>query len=222
VRFQRGEVALRRHFMRDEQLARVWVGRVVDDDERGLWLWVCTGSAYRDVGAADGRRFREVPFGEWGRTDKALHELTWRGDALMFHPHRGDHSVWFLFAPDGAFRSWYVNLELPGTRWRDSRTAGIDTVDYDLDVVVQPDRSWRWKDEDEFVDHLRHPDVYWVDDGAAVRAEGERVITLVEAGHFPFDGTRCDFRPDPAWRAPTDLPAGWDRPRAYSDAVYQP
>ena len=38
---------------------------------------------------------------------------------------------------------------------------------------------------------------------------------LVEAGDFPFDGTRTDFRPDPAWTVPTALPAGWDRPRAH-------
>lgn len=40
---------------------------------------------------------------------------------------------------------------------------------------------------------------------------------MVEAGAFPFDGTWCDFRPDPAWAVPAELPAGWDRPRVYQE-----
>jgi hypothetical protein len=208
-----GRLVVRRQFQRDDLLSRVWVGRVAADDDSGLWVWVSTGSAFRDIGAADGRPFRDVPFAEWGRTPKAMRELTWRGDVLMFHPPDGAHSTWLFFSPDGAFRSWYVNLEEPSRRWADPTIAGIDTVDYDLDVVVAPDRAWQWKDSDEFAYHLAHPDVYWVDDEAAVRAEGERLVDLVTAGAFPFDGTHTDFRPDPSWTVPVAMPAGWDRPR---------
>lgn len=210
-----GQLVVRRQFQRDALLSRVWVGRAAAVDERGLWLWVASGSAYRDIGAADGRAFREVPFREWGKTDKALRALTWNGDMLLLHPADGAHSVWFFFTPAGEFRSWYVNLEEPAAWWKDEATAGIDTVDYDLDIVVAPDRSWRWKDEEEFADHLAHPDSYWVPDADAVRAEGERLVAVVEAGRFPFDGTRTDFRPDPSWTVPLTMPPGWDRPRAY-------
>jgi len=213
-RWPAGRPVLRRHFMRDGILARVWAGHVAADDDHGLWLWVASGSTFRDIGAADGRAFREVPFGAWGRTDKALRELTWRGDMLMLHPRDGAYSLWFFFAPDGAFRTWYVNLEQPVTRWDDGDAAGVDTVDYDLDIVATPDRRWRWKDEDEFADHLAHPDVYWVDDAEAVRSEGKRVVTLIESGAFPFDGTGCDFRPSPQWPLPLSLPSGWDRRQA--------
>jgi hypothetical protein len=44
-----------------------------------------------------------------------------------------------------------------------------------------------------------------------VWAEGRRMIARIEAGEFPFDGTWTDFRPDPAWGVPTELPSGWDR-----------
>jgi hypothetical protein len=199
--------------MRDDLLSRVWVGRVAADDDRGLWIWIAAGSPYVDIGAADGRRFREVPFGEWGRTDKALHSYIWTGDRLMFHPPGEAYSVWFRFGGRG-FDSWYVNLEEPTCRWDDGALAGIDTVDQDLDIVVAPDRTWRWKDEEEFAHHLAHPDVYWVDDPAPVRAEGERLTRLVEEGEFPFDGTATDFRPDPAWAVPAGMPRGWNRPRA--------
>jgi hypothetical protein len=41
------------------------------------------------------------------------------------------------------------------------------------------------------------------------------LVKLAEAGEFPFDGTMTDYRPDPTWPVPTDMPAGWDRPRAW-------
>ena len=217
---------VRRQFHRGELLGRCWVGRLAGDDEQGLWFWVPAGAAYRDVGAADGRLFREVPFGEWGRTAKAMRQLYWSTDVLMLHPREGAYSLWFFFGPSGRrdplsggrmdseFRQWYVNLEDPPVVWRDGDLVGVDTVDHDLDVVAEPDRSWRWKDEDEFAAHLEHPDVYWVDDPVAVRKEGERLVKLIEAGEFPFDGTGTDFRPDPDWTVPTTMPTGWDRPKA--------
>jgi hypothetical protein len=218
MRFEQGRVVLRRHFMRDNVLSRVWAGRVVADDEQGLWLWVADGSAFRDIAAADGREFRAVPFAEWPGTAKILRELRWRGDVLMFHPGGEANAVFHFFAPDGAFRHWYVNLEEPAVRWDDGTAAGIDTVDQDLDIVAEPDRTWRWKDEAEFADHLAHPHAYWVEDEAAVWAEGKRVVALIQAGAFPYDGARTKFRPDPAWTIPTALPTGWDRPRQHVDA----
>jgi hypothetical protein len=68
-----GTPVLRRHF-EHKQLTRVWLGHVVSDDERGLLMWIADGSPSRDVIAADGRRFDEVPFTEWGRTPKAFDE----------------------------------------------------------------------------------------------------------------------------------------------------
>jgi hypothetical protein len=92
--------------------------------------------------------------------------------------------------------------------------AGVDTVDQDLDIVVSPDRTWQWKDEEEFAERLALPDRYWVPDEDAVWAEGRRVIKRIEAGEFPFDGTWTDFVPDPSWPVPHTLPAGWTRPPA--------
>ena len=47
---------------------------------------------------------------------------------------------------DWRFFAWYVNLQSPllvrGNRF--------DTTDWALDVVVDPDGTWHWKDEGEF------------------------------------------------------------------------
>ena len=195
------------------RLASVRPCRVVSDDERGLLLWLARGSAVMVEEAVDGRGIRDMPFTEWVRQQYRVVPSTWQGPGLLkFLPPDADHSVWFFRDDSGAFIHWYVNLEYRALRWDDGHVAGVDVIDQDLDVVVRPDLSWDFKDEDEFAERLALPQHYWVRDEATVWAEGRRVIKMAEAGEFPFDGTWTDFRPDPAWAVPRELPPGWDRP----------
>ena len=87
-------------------------------------------------------------------------------------------------------------------------------VDQDLDVVVRPDRSWEWKDEDEFAERLAFAERLLGDRRrSAVRAEGERVIDAGRGGRVPV--RRHLVRLHPArrsWDVPDELPPGWDRP----------
>ncbi|SDY54634.1 Protein of unknown function [Micromonospora pattaloongensis] len=214
MRFEPGRLILHRN-MRHGRVGWVRPARVVSDDERGLLVWIDRGSPVVTEAADDGRGLRAMPFAEWiGRSYRPAHGV-WAGPpVLKFLPTGAAHSVWWFRDERGRFTNWYVNLEEPGVRWDDGAVAGVDIVDQDLDVLVHPDLSWEWKDEDEFVERLGFPEHYWVVDEAAVRAEGERVIKLAEAGEFPFDGTWCDFVPDPSWTPPMELPAGWDRPQA--------
>nr|MDT0661501.1 DUF402 domain-containing protein [Micromonospora sp. DSM 115978] len=211
--FERGRLILHRNVRRG-RIGWVRPARVVSDDARGLALWIDRGTPVASEVAADGRGIRTMRFAEWIGLSYRLRVATWSGPPLLkFMPAGAAHSVWWFRDPEtDNFAHWYVNLEEPGVRWDDGMAAGVDITDQDLDVVVAPDRSWRWKDEDEFIERLAHPEHYWVADEAAVRAEGERVIKLAEAGAFPFDGTWRDFAPDPHWRPPAAMPAGWDRP----------
>jgi hypothetical protein len=212
--FDRGRLVVHRNVRRG-RIGWVRPARVVGDDERGLLLWVARDSPVASEVTADGRGMRAMPFAEWIAHSYRLGLGRWSGPPLLkFLPTGAAHSVWWFHDDDGRFTGWYVNLEEPGTRWDDGDLAGVDVVDQDLDVLVAPDRSWAWKDEEEFAERLAFPEHYWVDDPEAVRAEGERVIALAEAGLFPFDGTWCDFTPDPGWGPPSGLPPGWDRPPA--------
>jgi hypothetical protein len=187
--------------------------RVISDDERGLLLWLARGSAVAVEVAVDGRGIRTMPFTEWVTLGHRLVYRTWNGPGILklIRPDV-DHSVWFFRDHQDHFAGWYVNLEERAVRWDDGDVAGVDVVDQDLDIVAAPDRSWRWKDEDEFAERLALPGHYWVPDETAVWAEGRRVIKEIEAGEFPFDGTWTDFMPDPSWSVPQSLPRGWDRP----------
>lgn len=111
--------------------------------------------------------------------------------------------LWWL-PPDWRFGGWYINLQEPIRPTR----IGFDSMDHVLDVVVDPDLSWRWKDEQELADAVRLG-LFTPEHADATRAEGERVIAQLEARQSPF----CDgwerWRPDPAWPTP-ELPIGWD------------
>jgi hypothetical protein len=211
-RFAAGRVILHRNTRRG-RLAFARPVRVVSDTDLGLLLWMARGTPGVNEVTLDGRGTRGMPFSEWVTLRYRMQASAWQGPGiLMFFPPDADHSVWFFFDEQGRFANWYVNLEERATRWDDGAVAGVDIVDQDLDIVVRPDRTFQWKDEDEFTERLAFPEHYWVPDEQAVRAEGRRVIKVVEAGEFPFDGTWTDFVPDPSWTVPTDLPQGWDRP----------
>ncbi|MFI7547710.1 DUF402 domain-containing protein [Actinoplanes sp. NPDC049599] len=212
MRFAPGREVLYRN-VDGPRLAAVRPCRVVSDDDRGLLLWLARGSAVAIEVAEDGRGIRDMPFDEWTALPTKIITVSWQGPGVLkFIPPDADHSIWFFRDDQHRFTGWYVNLEERALRWDDGPMAGIDVIDQDLDVVVRPDRSWEWKDEDEFTERLAFPEHYWVHDEAAVRAEGLRVIKLIEAGEFPFDGTWTNYTPDPAWHPPTTLPPGWNRP----------
>ena len=212
MRFEPGREVLYRN-VDGPRLASVRPCRVVSDDDRGLLLWLARGSAVAIQVATDGRGIRDMPFTEWTTLPTEVITETWAGPGVLkFIPPDADHSVWFFRTGTGELAGWYVNLEERALRWDDGPVAGVDVIDQDLDVVVRPDRTWSWKDEDEFTERLAHPSHYWVHDEAAVRAEGRRVIKLIEAGDFPFDGTWTTYEPDPSWPVPTTLPPGWNRP----------
>jgi hypothetical protein len=213
IRFTPGQIILHRNTRRG-RLAFARPVRVISDDVRGLLLWMARGTPTVNEVTLAGKGARGMPFSEWVTQEFELRAGAWQGPGiLLFFPPDRDHSVWWFWDDDAQFECWYVNLEERAVRWDDGAVSGVDVVDQDLDVVVAPDHSWEWKDEDEFAERLAFPEHYWVHDEAAVRAEGRRVIKVAEAGEFPFDGTWTDFAPDPSWSVP-ELPVGWDRPAA--------
>jgi len=211
MKFESGRTILHRSW-RANRISFLQVTRVVADDDRGLFLWLPMGAPYWQLVAADGRTHHELTIDRLG-PDARLDQRTWSGyDCLIWKSPDEAVSVWWFFAPGGTFAGWYVNLEEPNARWDDGPVAGVDYADQDLDIEVEPDYSWRWKDVDEFEQRIGHP-LYWDEiEAGQIRAEAQRVLKLLDARAFPFDGSWCDFRPDAAWQTLT-RPDGWDRAR---------
>ena len=153
-----------------------------------------------------GKRFTGPPLHaaeDLARYDWSLADRPWRRThRLSLTPLEAAHSLDLFWAEDSwQFVGWYVNLQAP----LQPTPLGFDTRDHALDVVIAPDGSWRWKDEDHLEAAVRLGR-FSRDEGAAIRREGERVIAALPR-LLPTGWE--EWRPDPSWALPP-LPAGWD------------
>jgi hypothetical protein len=92
---------------------------------------------------------------------------------LWLTPFEAAHAIGhFWNHASGAFVGYYINLQAPLVR----SPRGFDSRDHVLDVVVDPDGSWHWKDEHELIEATTLG-LFSQADAREIRAEGERVIT---------------------------------------------
>ena len=191
---------------------RVWAARpmrVVADEADRVALWFPRGTRWmapiddptREWDGDRGKRLAACAArGEWTHR-----ELEWDVDTLVLTCPDDWHAVWVSWLPGWQPWGWYVNLQQPLSR----SAIGFETMDLALDVIVELDRSWRWKDEDEletFVDC----GVFGPELAGRLRAEAERVLRRLEHDEPPFAERWHDWRPDPGWELPR-LPEGWER-----------
>ena len=172
-----------------------WGGNVVSDEPDLLVLYMPTGGPL-----ACTLDFFGAPH-PWSGHDR------WSGHGVLQLQRPGEmHALWVFWAgPDRELATWYVNLQEPFRRTR----FGFDTQDLELDLVVRPDGSWSYKDDEELDG--------WIERGrwtpaevAEIRAEGARLGAELEAGRRWWDERWAEWEPDPAWPAP-ELPEDWDR-----------
>ncbi|HEX6331074.1 MAG TPA: DUF402 domain-containing protein [Actinomycetota bacterium] len=139
--------------------------------------------------------------------DWRLTEHRWTAaHVLSFAWPGAGHAVLHFWDEEWTPVCWYVNVEAPLER----AAVGFDTLDHDLDVVVEPDRSsWRWKDEEDVAEGVRLG-AYTPEQALEFRHEAERGLRRVLDREPPFDRDWSGWRPDPLWPEPV-LPDGWDR-----------
>ncbi|MDX6513163.1 MAG: hypothetical protein QOE36_2667 [Gaiellaceae bacterium] len=192
--WQPGEPIVRRDVWRGRPIVG-WGGTVVSDEEDLLVLYMPEGGPL----GFPSTDFFGAPH-PWSRRDR------WHGHGvLQLQRPRESHAVWvFWEGPAREFTGWYVNIQEPFRR----TAIGFDTQDLELDIVIGLDGSWRWKDAErmgEWIERGR-----WTrEEVAAIRAEGERVITELEAGRRWWSDSWADWQPDLSWEVPADLPPGW-------------
>ena len=193
---QPGDPALLRSVYRG-RVRWTFVHRFVCEESGRILLYCGPGNAGKTMGRdADGRYLER-----WARGDEPI-------DAIWGPPHAhalrllipdASHMLELSWDDSWSFLGWYVNLQTPIMR----TALGWDTTDLALDVTVEPDGTWAWKDEHDLEEAVA---LGVLDEAAAVdlRREGERVV---------------ETRPWPtgweSWRAPVDwgplpLPDGWD------------
>ena len=197
-RWSAGDVVVLREVWR----GRVWSARavvVVQDADTASILYLPDRARWK-AAARGGELLRIPDGGAW-----ELAERVWtKGPILSWAWPGVAHAVLLFFRPDWSAWNWYVNLQDPLRR----TAMGFDTVDHVLDAIVEPDGSWRWKDEDELAEALARG-AFTPAQADAFRAEGERGVRRILHREPPFDRDWTTWRPDPSWPS-AELPPGWD------------
>jgi predicted RNA-binding protein associated with RNAse of E/G family len=181
---------------------RVWAARpatVVEDAPEQTMLFAPIGIRWM-APFHDGKRLK-VPQAEFEIVPQRYDEA----HVLSFSWPDTWYAVLLFLRKDWQPWSWYVNLEEPLRR----TAIGFDTLDHELDVIVELDGSWRWKDEDDLAESIRRGVIH-AEDEPRLRADGERAVRRILDREPPFDRDWTTWRPDPSWQVPI-LPEGWDR-----------
>jgi len=92
------------------------------------------------------------------------------------------YNVFRFHEPDGSFRNFYCNLNMPPT----FENKVLDYVDLDIDILVWKDFSYEILDSNEFVENSRTYS-YPNDLQANVQVALNELIQMIENKIFPFD-----------------------------------
>ncbi|WP_460069034.1 cytidylyl-2-hydroxypropylphosphonate hydrolase [Streptomyces sp. YKOK-I1] len=183
---------------------------VVRDDEELLAVWLAPGTQVVKPVLADGTPLHQEPLPTRYTKPRTVQLDRWFGTGVLKLARPGEPwSVWLFWEPGWQFKNWYVNLEEPLARWG----GGVDSEDHFLDICVYPDRSWGWRDEDEFAQAQQDG---LMDAAVAERAReaGRAAMEVIQAWEAPFNKGWQHWRPDPSWAVPL-LPEDWDRVPAH-------
>lgn len=204
--WQRGETALLR-YRRLGPVTYALPTTVVENDEHVTMLYLRPGTPIKRRVLEDGRPIpRDIAYFDRARMPVVVGDGVWGTNHALILVRSGDaHDIRLFWSEDDwTFRGWYVNLQRPVRRVG----VGFDTADHVLDVFVEPDRGWRWKDEDELTVAVEIGR-FSIAEAAAIREEGERVIERIGAWSWPFDAGYERWRPDQSWPIPA-LPDDWE------------
>ena len=147
--------------------------------------------------------------GRWDFKDKPweLEKIHWRTNRglILLEPKKYYSTVLFWNHARNEFLGYYVNFQLPFKRSH----CGIDTLDLDLDIVIKPDLSFRWKDEDDYQKAMEQGVIIpeWIQGIESAKPE---ILERLEKRQHPFDGSWLDWMPDPSW-SPPNLHENWDK-----------
>ena len=195
--FEPGESAA----LREIWDGRIWSARpvtVVEDAEEQIMLFIPAGAHWM----APFRNGKRLKIQE---AEYELIEQPYKAHVLSFAWPANSAAVLLFYGSDWSASHWYVNLEDPLRR----SPVGFDTLDHKLDVIVELDGSWRWKDEDQFAEIIERG-LLAPEEETLLRAEAQDAVRRIAERERPFDRDWFGWRPDPAWPTPT-LPVGWDR-----------
>jgi predicted RNA-binding protein associated with RNAse of E/G family len=136
-----------------------------------------------------------------------LEKYSWRINRLLLllEPEKYYSIIYFWKQETNEFLCYYINFQLPFQRTH----RGIDTLDLDLDLIINPDFSYEWKDVDDYQKAIENGVIFpeWVQ---GIEAAKQEIFEKLEKRQYPFDGSWLNWMPDTTW-SPPKLPENWDK-----------
>jgi len=91
------------------------------------------------------------------------------------------YSIFRFLGDEGGTRLWYCNINTPPS----FADATLTCIDMDIDVVVQPNLSYRVLDQDEFATNAERYG-YSDQEKKDVHAALQELLSMIEGRQFPF------------------------------------
>jgi predicted RNA-binding protein associated with RNAse of E/G family len=139
--------------------------------------------------------------------DWQLAKYTWQTNRLLliFEPEKYYSTIFFWNQASNEFLGYYINFQLPFRR----NECAVDTLDLDLDLIINPDFSYEWKDLDDYQKAIAHEIISpeWIH---GIETAKQEIFAKLEKRQYPFDGSWLNWMPDPSW-SPPKLPENWDK-----------
>lgn len=191
----------------DERIWHVQPTIVIKDSPDEIVLTLlpgteCIAEETYPKGKKNGNRRWDFKDSNWN-----LEKYTWQTNRLLliFEPEKFYSTILFWNHADNDFLCYYINFQEPFRRSH----CGVDTLDLDLDIIINPDHSFEWKDEDDYQKAIDHGIISpeWI---RGIEDAKPEIFARLEKREYPFNGSWLNWMPDPNW-SPPKLPANWDK-----------
>ena len=180
---------------------------VVQDTPEEIALALLPGAECVDLegylkGKKNGKRrwdFKDKPF--------KLEKYIWHTNRLLLliEPKKYYSTIYFWQDDSNEFLCYYINFQSPFQRSH----SGFDTLDLELDIIINPDYSWKIKDLDDYQKGIECGTILheWTQE---IEVAKDEVFDRIANRHYPLNNSWSNWKPDPNWSAPK-LPANWDK-----------
>ena len=196
TRWQPGELIVRREINWGEPVI-AWPVYVVSDSCDLLALFTPSGAPFS---------YSDRPYPHPSGRHPWWPKESWHGHGVLMLQRPGDaYAVWhFWRGPERDFSCWYLNLQDPFRR----TDIGIDTEDHELDVVIEPDGTWAFKDV-ELLEERVAAGRYSTTHGGAIRAQGQQLASMIEANDLWWSKQWTTWSPPAQWPTPVPVDPRW-------------
>jgi predicted RNA-binding protein associated with RNAse of E/G family len=145
----------------------------------------------------------------WDFEDKSweLEKFHWHTNRLfiLLEAEKYYSTMYFWNDASNEFLCYYINFQEAIQRSH----CGVDTLDLDLDLIINPDLSYQWKDVEDYQKAIEQRIIFpeWTQD---IDTAEKEILEKLEKRQYPFNGSWLDWTPDPNW-SPPKLPENWDK-----------